>query len=376
MGLYANRPLAVAPYMGENAFIAYTLSAMAFPITWQERLGSVFVAGVIFLVLTLFGARKWLAQAIPHNLKHSFAIGIGLFLLFIGMTDCGLVVHGPPPGPPVRIGDLRDLRVQLALVGFTLMAALMIWNVRGAMLIGIGVIGVAGYLLNVGEAPTGVVAWPWNYELEKVAFQLDILGVLRFDFLTILMTLVLISFLDTLGTLYAVAATAGMLDEHGNLVDVEKPMIVDSVSCIFSALVGTSTSGAFIESATGIREGARTGLASVVTGLCFLVALFFVPLLQPLQKFAFAYGPALMVVGILMFGSVQKLHLDDWTELVPVVVTIVMMIFTFNVANGLTAGLIAHPVMKLLALRWRAIHPGAALLAALSLLYYAFGNVH
>ncbi len=377
MGIYANRPLGVAPYMGENAFIAYTLSAMAMPITWQQRLGSVFVAGVIFLLLTLCGSRLWLASAIPHNLKHSFAIGIGLFLLFIGMNEAGLVVHGPPPpGPPVRIGDVHDVKVQLALGGFVLIAVLMYWNIRGAILIGIAVIGVAGYLLNVGQAPVGIAAWPWQYQLENVAFQLDILGVLQFDFLTILLTLFLFSFLDTLGSLYAVGSVAGMLDDKGNLVDVQKPMIVDSLSCIFSALIGTSTSGAFIESATGIREGARTGLAAVVTGLCFAFALFFVPLLQPLQKFAFAYAPALMVVGVLMFANVRRLDTDDWTELVPAVVTIAMMVFTYNIANGLTAGLIAHPSLKLLCGQWRAIHPGSALLAVMCLLYFLYGNVH
>ena len=377
MGMYANRPLAVAPYMGENAFIAYTLSTLAFHVTWQQRLGSVFLAGVIFLVATLCGARRWLAEAIPHNLKHSFAIGIGLFLLFIGLVESGVVAHGSPaPAPPVRIGDVRDVKVLLALAGLLLIATLMYWRVRGAILVGIVVIGVAGFLLGVGEAPAGIAAWPWDYQVERVAFQLDILGVLHFDFLTILLTLFLISFLDTRGALYAGGSRSGMLDEQGNLVDVQRPMIVDSVSCMFSALVGTSTSGAFIESATGIREGARTGLAAVIVGLCFLAALFFVPLLQPLQKYAFAYAPALMVVGILMFGAVRQLQVDDWTELLPAVITIVMMVFTYNIANGLTAGLIAHPLMKLLAGRWRAIHPGVALLAALSLLYYVWGNVH
>src|SRR5262249_49901263 len=155
---------------------------------------------------------------------------------------------------------------------------LVCWNVRGAILIGIVVIAVAGYLLGVGQAPDGIVAWPTDYRLEEVAFQLDIISVLHVDFLTILLTLVLISFLDTIGTIYALGSAAGMLDDKGNLADVEKPMIVDSISCIFSALIGTSTSGAFIESAAGIREGARTGIAAIVTGLCFAVALFFIPL--------------------------------------------------------------------------------------------------
>jgi AGZA family xanthine/uracil permease-like MFS transporter len=371
MGIYANRPLAVAPYMGENAFIAFGLIG----VTWEQRLGSVFVAGCIFLILTLCRARTWLAAAISPSMKHSFAIGIGLFLLFIGMVQTHIVAVNILDAP-VKIGDFRDLKVQLALAGFVFIAVLMYWNVRGAILIGIAVSAVAGYLLGVGEAPKAVVAWPTDYHLEEVAFKLDIAGVLKFDFLTILLTLFLISFLDTLGTIYALGSAAGMLDEKGNLADVEKPMVVDSLACMFSALIGTSTSGAYIESAAGIKEGARTGLAAVVTGLCFAVALFFMPLFKPLQSLTFAYGPALMIVGVMMFGAIKRLDTEDLTELVPAIVTIVMMVFTYNIANGLTAGLIVHPALKLMCGKWRQIHPGGVLLAALCLMYYVFGRLH
>ena len=184
------------------------------------------------------------------------------------------------------------------------------------------------------------------------------------------------SFLDTIGTIYALGSAAGMLDEKGNLADVEKPMIVDSLSCIFSALIGTTTSGAYIESATGIREGARTGLAAVVTGLLFALTLFFVPLVQPLRDLKFAYGPAMMIVGVMMFGAVRHLDTDDWTELVPALVTIVMMVFTYNIANGLTAGLILYPVLKLATRRWKELHAGAVVLSLLCLAYYVFGRPH
>jgi AGZA family xanthine/uracil permease-like MFS transporter len=394
MGIYANRPIAVAPYMGENAFIAFGMTTFAFAISWQERLGSVFIAGVIFLLLTLIRARTWLAAAIPASLKHSFAVGIGLFLLLIGLYETGIVtsfVRDLPvvalktdettkllvaPPTPLKIGNFQDVKVQLALAGFALMSILLYWRVRGGVLIGIVLIATAGYLLGVGTAPKGVVGWPGDYHLEQVAGQLEILAVLRIDFLTILLTLFLISFLDTIGTIYALGAAAGMLDEKGNLADVEKPMLVDSLSCMFSAWIGTSTSGAYIESATGIREGARTGLAAVVTGLLFAAALFFVPLVQPMQHLAFAYGPALMIVGVMMFGAVKNLEANDLTELVPALATIVMMVFSYNIANGLTAGLILYPLMKLAAGRWREIHPGAALLAGLCLAYYVFGMLH
>lgn len=372
MGIYANRPLAVAPYMGENAFIAYTV-AITMGVSWQICLGCVFVAGVMFLILTLCKARSWLASAISPNLKHSFAVGIGLFLLFIGMFLTGIVVRPrSETAPPVTIGNFHDVKVQLALAGFGLMAVLMYWNVRGAILIGIGAIAFAGYFLGVVDAPDK----PAEYDLTQIAFQLDVRGALQFDHLPVLLTLFLIGFLDTIGTLYALGSSANMLDAKGNMADVDKPMLVDSLACMFAALVGTTTSGVYIESATGIREGARTGLAAIVTGLLFALTLLFVPLLQPLQKLAFAYGPAMMIVGVLMFGAAKKLDVDDWTELVPALVTVVMMVFTYNIANGLTAGLIVHPALKLLCLRWREIHPGSALLGAMCLVYYVFGKLH
>lgn len=392
MGLYANQPIAVAPYMGENAFLAFGLAA--YHIGWRERLGTVFVAGILFLLLTLLRIRTWLADAISPSLKHSFAVGIGLFLLWIGLYQTGIVtsfVEGLPasepfvqdgrlarPDVPVKLGDLRDLRVQLALGGFLAMSLLLYWNVRGALLIGIAVTGFAGYVLGLGAAPARVFAWPWDeqYHLERLAFQLDVQSVLQWSFLPILLTLFLVSFLDTLGTIFALGAAGNMLDEQGRFPDLHKPMLVDSLACVFGALVGTSTSGAYIESAVGIREGARTGLAAVVTGLLFALTLFFIPLFEPLQQLTFAYGPALIVVGMLMFGAARHIDCDDVTELVPALATIAVMVFSFNIANGLTAGLILHPLLKLLCGQWRRLHPGGVLLGLLCAAYYVFGLPH
>jgi AGZA family xanthine/uracil permease-like MFS transporter len=391
MGLYANRPIAVAPYMGENAFIAFTLPALAVN-DWRQALGAVFVSGAVFLVLTLLGARVWLAAAIPASLKHAFGVGIGLFMLLIGLYQTGIVtssVTGLPPAAlpevagkleapptPLKIGDFKERRVQLALGGFLLMAILVYWRVPGAILIGIALTATAGYFLGLAHAPTGVVAWPEVSRLGEIALQLDIPGVFRVGFFPILLTLFLMSFLDTLGTVYALGAAGKMLDDKGNFPGVERPMLVDSLACMFAAAVGTTTSGAFIESATGIREGARTGLAALVVALLFLMALFFLPLVGPLQELTFAYGPALMIVGVLMFAGVRQLDVEDWTELLPAVATIAMMAFTYNIANGLTAGLIVHPLLKLACGKWREIHPGAAILGLMCLAYYVAGEVH
>jgi AGZA family xanthine/uracil permease-like MFS transporter len=393
MGFYANRPIAVAPYMGENAFIAFGLAAMG--IGWQQRLGTVFISGLVFVVITLLRVRSWLANSISPSLKHSFAVGIGLFLSFIGLYETGIVTSSvtgmapaallrggdavlSAPDVPVKIGNLRSPQVLLAVFGFLLISFFLHRRVRGGILLGIAAAAVLGYVLGLGKSPEAVAALPFvgRYNLAAVAFKLDIAGVLKLSFLPILLTLFLMSFLDTLGTLVGVGAAGRMIDEKGNFPNIERPMMVDAASCMFSALVGTSTSGAYIESATGIREGARTGLAAVTTGALFVVSLFFIPLVEPLQQLRYAYGPALIAVGVLMMSSVLKIDFADLTELVPAFATIVMMVFTYNIANGLTAGLVLYPIFKLAAGRAREVNGGSVVLAILCLIYYIFGLPH
>jgi len=393
MGLYANRPIAVAPYMGENAFIAFGLVALG--ATWEQRLGSVFVAGVVFLLLTVFQVRSKLANAISPSLKYSFAAGIGLFLAFIGLYETGIVTSGAAgmpaaallavgqdllraPDVPVKIGAFRDPRVLLAIAGFLAIVALMMRRVPGAMLVGMGATAAAGYGLGYAPAPSGVFAMPFagDYSIAPIALHLDVAGVFRLSFLPVLLTLVLMSFLDTLGTLVGVGAAGNMLDRDGNFPQIEKPMLVDAVTCIFASLVGTSTSGAYIESATGIREGARTGLAAVVTALLFLASLFLLPIVATLQQSQYIYGPALVAVGMLMVGSVRKIDFDDLTEAVPAFACIALMVFTYNIANGLTAGLVLYPVGKVVAGRARELNWGSVVLALLCLTYFLFGLPH
>jgi AGZA family xanthine/uracil permease-like MFS transporter len=392
MGLYANRPIAVAPYMGENAFVAFSLAAMG--VAWPEMLGAVFVSGVTFVAVTLLGVRAWLAGAISPSLKHSFAVGIGLFLALIGLYQKGVVASaatgvpaealtGPAgllmaPDVPLKIGDLTEPRVLLAVFGFLFMAVLMQRRVRGAILIGIVATAVLGYVLGHGEVPRGVVAMPFTGEwsLAPLFLKLDVPGVLRFSFFPVLLTLFLMGFLDTLGSLVGVGAAGDMLDENGEFPEIEKPMLVDALSCTLAGLVGTTTSGAYIESATGIREGARTGLAAVTTGVLFILSLFFIPLIEPLQRLTYAYSPALVAVGLLMVSSVRHIDFEDLTELVPAFLTIVMMVFTYNIANGLTAGLALYPLLKIAAGRGREVKPGAWVLAALCASYFVFGLPH
>jgi AGZA family xanthine/uracil permease-like MFS transporter len=393
MGLYANRPFAVAPYMGENAFIAFGLAALG--ITWQQRLGAVFWGGLLFAIITMLRIRPWLAAAISPSLKHSFAVGIGLFLALIGLYESGVVtsfVTGLPPealalssagtllppGAPLKLGDVREPRVLLAVAGFLVMTVLLQRGIRGAILIGMAATAVVGVALGLASAPQALIAVPFRgeYSLSPIALQLDLLGVLRPHLLPVLLTLFLMGLLDTLGTLVALGTASGLADAEGNLPDIEKPMMVDAAACMFSGLVGTSTTGVYIESATGIRDGARTGLAAVTTGLLFLAALFFIPLVAPLQSLQYAYAPALVVVGLLMLESARHIAYEDMTELIPAFAAIALVVFTYNIANGLTAGLAFHPIVKVAAGRAREVRPGAWVLAAMSFLYYGFGLPH
>lgn len=393
MGFYANLPIAIAPYMGENAFIAFGMAMMG--VGWQQRLGAVFISGLAFLLMSVFRLRPWLANAISPSLKHSFAAGIGLFLTFIGLYEVGIVTSaakgmsvesllvpgsnllGNPP-VPLKIGNLREPTVLLAMMGFVITVALMQRRVKGAVLYGIVIMAALGCALGFASIPSGIMAMPFTgeYSLEPLFLKLDIPAALQLNFLPILITLFLMSFLDTLGTLLGVGAAGNMLDENGNFKEIEKPMIVDATTCVVSSLIGTSTSGAYIESAAGIREGARTGLAAIATGMLFFASLFFLPLVAPFQKLTFAYAPALMAVGLLMLTSARGIELDDVTEAAPAVVSIAMMIFTYNIANGLTAGLVLYVLIKLVSGKAKQLNGGSYVLAALCLVYYVFGMPH
>jgi AGZA family xanthine/uracil permease-like MFS transporter len=410
MGLLANRPIGVAPYMGENAFIAFGLATLG--IGWQLRIGAVFVSGVVFLLVTVLRIRGWLANSLSPTMKYSFAVGIGLLLALVGLNDTGIIrsyaIGKPPlalfpsklpcdcltPIPaagvpvPIEIGSLTQGPVLLAIAGIVLMAILMVRRVPGALLLGIALTAVAGIAFGLGKAPQGIVALPkWSGPegLSAIAGKLRFsetmpdgrtLSLFSITLLPVLLTLFLMDFLDTLGTLMGVGAAGNMLDEQGNFPDIQKPMLVDAATCIFSAVVGTSTSGAYIESAAGIKDGARTGLSAVVTGVLFLLCLFFVPLVVALTELRFAYGPALIVVGMLMMPSFRLMKIEDLTEFLPAFLTIILMALTFNPANGLTAGLAIYPLVKVLSGRHKELNAGMIVLGALCALYYVVGLVH
>lgn len=366
MALWARRPFAIAPYMGENAFIAFVVvKVMGF--TWQAALGAVFIAGALFALLTVFKIRGWLAGSIPMSLKASFAVGIGLFLTFIGLNETGLVVLGVT-GAPVRLGNLSQPSVLLAVAGFMLVAVLMARRVRGALLIGILAATIGSILAGITPLPAGIVSLPPS--LEPVLFKLDIAGALTLRFFPVVMVIFIMAFLDTIGTLIGLSMRADLLDENGNLPDIERPMLADALATMAAPLLGTGTTGAYIESAAGIEEGGRTGFSALVVAALFALSLFFAPLFTIVPPHA--YGIALVVVGSFMIKPILRIDFNDLTELIPAFLTIVLIIFTYNIGVGMTSGIITYVILKVCTGRAGEIKSGLWVLALLSILLFVF----
>jgi AGZA family xanthine/uracil permease-like MFS transporter len=366
MGLYANRPFAIGPYMGENAFIAFTV-VHVLGYTWQQALGAVLLAGILFILLTLFRLRQWMVDAIPATLRYSYAVGIGLFLTFIGLNQTGIAVIGVP-GAPVRPGQLTSASVLLAIFGFLLMAVLTIRRFPAAILGGILVTAALAFLFRVAPAPAGWVSFPPS--VAPVLLKFDLHSIFTLGFFPVVLTIFVMAFVDTMGTLIGVSARAGLLDEKGNLPQIERPMMADALATTFAAAIGTTTSGAYIESATGVEAGGRTGLTSVITALCFVGTLFFAPFISAIPPQA--YGPALIFVGLLMLTPITRIPFDDLTELVPAFGVIALMTFTYNVGIGMTAGFVLYPFCKLFSGRLRDVKPALWVLTVLSLLFFVF----
>ena len=366
MGIYAKRPFAIAPYMGENAFIAYTVvNVMGY--SWQQAIAAIFISGIFFTFITVFKLRKWLVNGIPKNMTISFTVGIGLFLTFIGLNESGLVVIGVP-GAPVHIGDLSKFQSILAILSFLIISILMMLKKKSAILIGLLTVTIIGIVLGDIKLPESYLSEPTD--LSSIFWQMDFTGVLSWGFFPIILTVVVMDFVDTMGTLLGVSYKAGFLDKDGNLPEIEKPMLVDALSTTVAGMFGTSSAGVFIESAAGVEAGARTGFSSVIVAILFLLALFIAPILSIFP--GYAYGPALIVVGMLMFSSLKDLNLDDMSELIPAFVIIILMSFSFNMGIGMTAGFIVYPLVKVISGKTKEISGAIWALSVVSVLFFIF----
>jgi adenine/guanine/hypoxanthine permease len=367
MAFAANWPVAMAPGMGLNAFFAFTVVA-AMGFSWQQALGAVFISGVIFLILTVTGARKWLIAGIPSSLRSAIVVGIGMFLALIGLNTAGIVEANP--ATMVALGDLTAPGALLAVLGLVIMGGLEALKVRGAILIGILAVTVIAMVLGL-SAFTGVVSMPPS--IMPTLFQMDILGALTFGFFQVILVFVLVEVFDATGTLIGVAKRAGLIepDKPNNL---GRALLADSTAIIGGSMLGTSSTTAYIESASGVQAGGRTGLTALVVGVLFLLALFFAPLAGAVP--AYATAPALIFVACLMMREFKEIDWDDVTEAVPAALTALAMPFTYSIANGLAVGFISYALLKAASGKANVVHAATWLVAALFVLKFAFFGAH
>lgn len=395
MGVFANYPLALATGLGLNAFVAY---AIASKMTWADAMGLVVIEGIVILVLVLTGFRQAVFHAVPAQLKVAISVGIGLFIALIGLVDAGFVRRTGAGPVPVELGiggELAGWPTLVFALGLVLIVTLWVRRVKGAIIISIITMTVLAFvvqaLAKVGPTVTGVDAnganivnprgWnlnvpEWPAKIDPISFgtlgEFDLLGSFSrigvVAAVLLVFTLMLADFFDTMGTMTAIGAEAGLLDEEGNPPNTKKILVVDSVAAAAGGVAGVSSNTSYIESASGVGEGARTGLASVVTGLLFLVSIVFAPLVKVIPNEAAV--PALVLVGFLMMQQVKGIAWDDVEIAIPAFLTIILMPFTYSITAGIGAGFVAFVLIKLVKGKVREIHPMMWLVAVLFLVYF------
>jgi len=369
MAFLANYPIALAPGMGMNAFFAYGI-CVGSGVPWQTALGMVFWAGVIFVVLTVTGARRVLVRAVPEVIKLAGAVGIGLFIAFIGLQHGGII--RADKNTLVALGALSSPAALLTLFGLAVSLALMAAGVQTALFWGLAATVVAGLFAGEVTMPASLVSAP-SFALPGL--QIDLLGALRLQYAPLILVLLFFALFDTLGTLMGLAHQAGLLKD-GELPRIERALTADALGMVGGALFGTSPVTSYIESGSGVAVGARTGLASVVTGGLLLISLFFTPLVGAISRpdaggFTPLTAPALILVGTLMVRAVREIDWTDTTEAAPAFFTALLMPLTFNISHGLAAGIVVYVLVKLAARRWREVHWLMYVLAVLFVLRYA-----
>ena len=353
MALYAKYPFGLAPGMGLNAFFAYTVVLGDMQKPWQFALTAILIEGILFIILSFFNVREGIFNSIPLNLKNAVSVGIGLFIAFLGLDGAGIIQAGE--GTLLGLGDLTSGAPLVAIIGILVTGFLFAKNVKGALLIGILVSTLVGIPLGVTELPAGVnniMSLPPS--VSKVAFKfVGFDEIFSWDMLIVVFTFLFVDIFDTVGTLAGVASKADMLDEDGKLPRVGKALAADSIGTIAGACLGTSTVTTFVESASGVAAGGRTGLTALSTAGMFLLALFFAPLFTLIP--AAATAPALVIVGLFMMSPIKQIDFEDYTESIPAFLTIIMMPFSGSIAEGIVFGMISYVVLKAVTGRFKEV---------------------
>lgn len=342
MGFLANYPIILAPSMGINAFFTYTV-VLGMGYTWQFALCAMFIEGIIFILLTVTNVREKIIECMPDVLKHAITAGIGLFITFIGLVNAGIVQQG---GAIISLGNVKSPVVLLSIIGLMIAATLLIKNVNGAFLISIIITSVIGMVFSIVPMPTGVIDLPPSIQpVFMKALDVGKSQIFSLDMLVIVLTLLFVNMFDSIGFLLGIADKANLLDENGNMPNVKKALLAESVSTTISSVLGTSTLATTVESGSGIAVGGRTGLTAVITGILFLISLFFAPLFVSIPPQATA--PILILVGFLMASSILRINFNDFTDAIPAFITFVMMPLSYSVADGIMFGIISYTFLKL-----------------------------
>ena len=364
MGIYSNWPVGLAPGMGLNAFFTYTVvGEMGY--SWEVALGAVFLAGILFVIMSITPLRKWMLDSIPLNLRIAMGSGVGLFIGFIGLKSGGIIVSNDATF--LSLGNFLQIETLLAAIGFLLIAILAIRKVSGAIIIGVLSVTLLGILFNLVEFQ-GFVAYP--PDVSPIFMQLDILGALDLAMISVVMSFLFVNLFDTAGTLMGVASRAKLIDETGEVINLERALKADSSSSVVGSFFGCAPVTSYVESSAGVEAGGRTGLTAVFVGAFFLIAIFFSPLAAIIP--AYATAGALIYVAILMLSNMEGLDWSDFSELLPALIIIIMIPLTFSIANGIALGFIAYVVMKISTGELRNISSGAWFLTIIFLAKFIF----
>lgn len=370
MAFYANYPFALAPGMGLNAFFAYTV-VLKMGYSWQFALTAVLLEGIIFIALTFLNVREAIINAIPLGLKKAVSVGIGLFIAFIGLANSGIVVTGmfhvgndQLDGIPLKLGHITSGAPLLAIIGLIITGILLAKKVKGALFVGILATTIIGIPMGVTQLPEGLRFVSAPPSLKPILFQFDFSNILSFDMLVVLFTFLFVDMFDTVGTLVGVATKADMLDEDGKLPKAKQALFADAIGTTFGAALGTSTVTTYVESASGVAEGGRTGLTALSTAGMFAIALLLSPLFIMIPGAATA--PALILVGLFMMTPIKDIDLEDFTEAIPAFLAIIMMPLAYSIAEGIVFGMISYVLLKLLTGKFKDVSP---LMVFLSILF-------
>lgn len=359
MGLWVNYPVGVAPGLGITAFFAYYVCGPA-GFTWQAGLGAVLISGIVFFVLTVTRIRQYIVDSVPMDLKLAIVVGIGAFIALIGFRNCGIVVSDP--GTSVALGNVTKPEALLAVFGFFLTSALMILRWRAAMLIGILATTVLGVACGVTKLPEGSWITTEVPDISAVFGALDLKAALGHGLITIIFTLTMVDLFDNMGVLIGLAKKCGFIRPDGEIRNLGRAFVADSIGTMVSSVMGTTTATSYLESAAGVAAGGHTGLTALVTAGCFLLALFFIPVVGIVP--AYATAPVLVIVGALMMQEVVEIRFSRLEIAIPAFLTIVTMPFTFNIATGFGFGFISYTILHVLTGRWRAVTPFMYVIAA------------